>query len=368
MSAASPERLLEELLPQVRANCLRADAAVAGRFALCGLLLRLRNLHKWERDLPPWQEGAPEEVLAWVSEREEAWDAQGELTPRPIRLAGRDHDPFDADGLNAHLEPLGLHYGAGLVGASLPVFFLAKQERRWRCNGLEIISLGHEFTRDIFFLPGLRQDGRIFLRRGPLPYLLWDLAADPRRSQRRFVGFGLAGYGLDHQQLLRQPTWEALVPVMEGELQSVLWHELGEAGDGELAVGLLRRVWLEHPGSELEHFVRGVKDLLADAGPDGRLKRIIEGRLRGQIGFYPAWLHGYPRLLFPEIDAAVMELMANDDWAAVEQARQLAWRRAVAAVEGLEDVLGRQTGQAARDEAQAKVIGPLTGFRRLPGE
>ena len=368
MSRPASAVFSDSLAQQVQQNCRRADAAVAGRFALCGLLLRLRNLYKWEHGIEPWQEQDPGLVLEWVSQREDDWDAIDDLTPTPLDIDGKEYDPFDTEAVNAIVEPWGLIYGAGRVGGMLPVFFLGRLQRRWNREGLEVYLIGEELCADLFFLPGLRQDRAVYLRRQPLGYLVWDLIADPRRSQQRYVSFGLDGYGVSHRKLLENPTWDALEPVLEGELQAVLWHEIGESTSGEQAMDLLRRTAVEHSGSELEHFVRGVKDLLADTGPSGRLAHITAHKSQGALGFYPAWLHGFPRLMFPEIDAAVMESMKSGDWDVIEQVRNLGWDRAQQAISGLSEILENHQGEEARELAKTQVIGPLTGFRQLPDD
>ncbi len=361
-----PSALAAQLIPQVRANCHRSDAAVAGRFSMCGLLLRLRNLYKWEVGLPPWQEEASELVLDWVSQREELWDGLEDLGPQPLELDGRRLDPFDTEAVNRLLAPEGLIYGAGLAGGLLPVFFLGRLAETRTHDGLTVHLLGEEMGRDIYFLPGLRQGDQVYLRPAPLAYVLWDKVADPRASQARFVEFGLRAYGLERREVLARPSWQALQPVLEGELEAVLWHEAGEAAAGEAASELLRRATDEHPFSEVEHFARGVKDLLADTAPGGRLASIIERRATGPLGFYPAWLFGFPRLLFPEIDAAVMEFMAHGDWAAIEEVRALGFARASQALARLAEVLEDGPGPRTQERVRQEVILPLTGRRGLP--
>jgi hypothetical protein len=361
------QRLLAELAPQVRANCHRADAAVAGHFSLCGLLLRLRNLYKWEQGLPPWREEEPAVVLEWVDAREELWESV-DPEPLPLTLAGRTYDPFDAEGVNEVLAPEGLVYGAGLAGGLAPLFFLGRARKSSRHDGLEVTRVEREEGRDLLFVPGLRQGGRVFLRAEPLAYLVWDKVADPRPSQARFVEFGLAGYGLSRERLLAAPSWEALAPVLAGELQAVLWHEAGEAAAGEKATALLARAAAEHPLTELEHFTRGVKDLLADTAPGGRLAGITAARAAGALGFYPAWLQGFPRLLFPEVDAAVMAFMRSGDWEEIEQVRLLGRARAAEALERLAPLLELGPVELARERARREVIAPLTGGRTPPAE
>lgn len=349
---------------------------MAGRFSLCGLLLRLRNLYKWEHGLAPWQEPDPAPVLEWVSQREELWLEVHGQEPRPLELEGQVFDPFDAQGINALLEPRGYIYGAGRAGGLLPAFFLGRLEASRQEQGLTIRRVGQELGRDIYFLPGLRQGETIYLRREPLAFLLWDKLSDPRPSQARFVEFGLAGYGLDLAAVLAQPSWDILAPVLEGELEAVAWHELGEAGPGQRAGGLLGWALANHPGDEVEHFVRGLKDLMADTGPGGRLERIMAARAQGPLGFYPAWLAGFPRLIFPEIDQAVQAVMDGQGWQALEQARLLGWQRAQEAMERLWALAeGEASQEGGPDEGLAarirrEVIDPLVGcrLRRPPQE
>jgi hypothetical protein len=358
--------LAQELVPQIKANCHRADAAVAGRFSMCGLLLRLRNLYKWETGVPPWREESSDLVLEWVDQREDLWEGLEELDPRPLRINGNELDPFDVEAVNELLAGEGLVYGAGLAGGMLPVFFLGRLEKTRKLNGLTVHTLGPEMSPDIYFLPGLRQGDHIYLRPAPLAYVLWDKVADPRASQARFVNFGLKQYGVDFSELLARPSWRALQPVLDGELEAVLWHEKGEAASGREATRVYQTAVSQYPFSEVEHFARGVKDLLADTARGGRLDSITRERAAGALGFYPAWLYGFPRLLFPEIDAAVMEFMKSRDWSAIEEVRELGQERAQEALARLSDALDCGAGPDTEDLVRREIILPLTGRRGLP--
>ncbi len=55
----APAVLPQTFIDQVNANCQVAAAGQAGQFSLCGTLLRLRQLYKWEHGLPPWREPEP---------------------------------------------------------------------------------------------------------------------------------------------------------------------------------------------------------------------------------------------------------------------------------------------------------------------
>ncbi len=65
---------IESIIAQVSGNCTVSDARSAGLYSICGLALRLRDLFKWEKGLPPWEERSAAEVLQWIGEREELWD------------------------------------------------------------------------------------------------------------------------------------------------------------------------------------------------------------------------------------------------------------------------------------------------------
>lgn len=369
MHSASQEPLSDlarDLARQTRANCHRADAAVAGRFSMCGLLLRLRNLYKWETGLPPWREESSPLVLDWVDQREDLWESLEDVAPLSLRLDGREIDPLDTEAVNELIAPEGLIYGAGLAGGMLPVFFLGCLRETRRIDGLTVHTLGRELSPDIYFLPGLRQGDQVYLRPAPLAYVLWDKVADPRASQAKFVRFGLREYGLERGELLANPSWQAMQPVLEGELKAVLWHEAGEAASGREAQRVFQKAVSEHPFSEVEHFARGVKDLIADTAPGGRLDAIVRERAAGALGFYPAWLFGFPRLLFPEIDAAVMEFMENRQWPGIDEVRKLGQARAQKALARLAEALANGPGEDTQELVRRQVILPMTGRRDLP--
>ena len=199
------------------------------------------------------------------------------------------------------------------------------------------------------------------MRRGPFPYLVWDLLADPRPSQTAFKRFAMQAYGRDYREVLTQPSWEQLAPVLEGEMRAVLWHELGEARDAAPAQELLALAAGQHPGSDVEHFVRGIKDLMADCGPQGRLAQIAAHQAIGALGLYPVWQAGFLKLLFPEIVPAVRAFMDQGDWGAIAAARQAGWRKATQAARDLGEILAAYQGAEARTLVRRVVMEPLVG-------
>ena len=106
--------MLDALIRRIQANCELASYHLAGGYSLCGFLMRLRQLYKWEHGLLPWQEPEPEAVLAWVATQEGAWEAREEDSWENLEVNGVTLDPFQVEELNRLLAPTGLAYGAGL--------------------------------------------------------------------------------------------------------------------------------------------------------------------------------------------------------------------------------------------------------------
>ena len=51
------------LLTQIQHNCDVSDARDHGIYSMCSLVLKLRNLYKWERGLEPWSEPDSADLL-----------------------------------------------------------------------------------------------------------------------------------------------------------------------------------------------------------------------------------------------------------------------------------------------------------------
>jgi hypothetical protein len=96
---------LKSFTRQVLQNCDISDAKNAGFYSICGLALRLRDLYKWEKQLPPWEERDSSEILDWIDAKETRWEAFAEKDFKELSLFGQSFDPFDFDGVNAVLEP-----------------------------------------------------------------------------------------------------------------------------------------------------------------------------------------------------------------------------------------------------------------------
>lgn len=316
------------LIGQVTANCELANSLQAGSFSLCGLLLRLRLLYKWQHDLPPWREPEPAAVLAWIENKENAWDAREGEPLENLRLNGLSLDPFEVDQVNAFVEPEGLAYGAGFGRGLAPTFFLAELVEMRREDDLTILVLDAELARDLAGNPAMRQGSLIYARRQSLAYYLWDHLADPTQPGSRFLRAGWSIREATPPALLRDPeshqeVWRQLV---SGELEAVIRHEIGEARETSLGWAFAAIVEL-FPQTPLEYWIRALKDALADLHEQGRLSYIISERRLTSLALMLAFQPGFYPLLIPELEPAFWELAASNDWEILENARIAAQTR-----------------------------------------
>ncbi len=348
----------------IQENCNISDARHAGVFSLCGLLLRLRDLFKWEKGLDPWEEPEPADLMSWVDLREELWETLTESDLQSIELDGAVFDPFDVSSINRLLTPRGAIYGAGYAVGMKPSFFLGELEET-RCVGeLQVNIVGGEMARDIFISPLMRQGNHVLARRSAMLFVLWDQLAEMRPSAKEALCYAMAQYGLDAQAMRRAPKilGPELKPVALTELETWIHHEIGEF----LEEGFLGDVWHEivsaYSNSPIEIYARVVKDLLADTHPQGLLGHIVKHRIKSSLGFYVAGARPFTRLLFPEIRDAFERFMPVEDWSIIEEARIMGQGNGKRWAKILVDIhrLGKEHGAAwARERIMEELIHPL---------
>jgi hypothetical protein len=309
---------LNNLTRQVLHNCDISDAYHAGLYSICGLALRLRDLYKWEKQLPPWEERDSSEILNWIEAKENRWEALVENEYRELRLFGKSFDPFDSDGINAVLEPHHIYYGAGYAHSLKPTFFLAIVENKTRSNGFRIYTLGRELARDLLTIPAMSQNDNILLRQDSANLFLWDKLFYLKKSGRPALDFALEHLGITE----KDPT--ALRQHLPGIFQSVkdsyIYHELGELQDATFDRGSWREMIAAFPFSPVEFLARALKDLLADTNEYGTLNHIIKEGQTAALGFYVAFIDGLAKEFFPEIRTAFQEFARSENWQIIEQA------------------------------------------------
>ena len=101
------------LLKTIRHNCDISDARDSGIYSICTLVLKLRNLYKWEHGLQPWEEPDSPVLLDWIAAKEEYWETIHSEPFSPITISGKTMDPFLLPAINRHLSVDNHFYGAG---------------------------------------------------------------------------------------------------------------------------------------------------------------------------------------------------------------------------------------------------------------
>jgi hypothetical protein len=360
---SSPPVTRQTLIRQVTANCEIGNAGQAGYFSLCGLLLRLRQLYKWEHGLPPWREPDPGDVLAWVEAKERAWEELEGASWQDLDWGGAALDPFQVEEINAACLPQGLAYGAGYSRGLAPTCFLGELVEVRRLEDLTVLVLGAELARDLDAAPALTQGSLIYVRKQALAYYLWDRLSDPVQQDKPFLKLALSAYGTTLPALLQDPEGSRAVfdALVAGEMEAVVRHEVGEAREPGFRETFRTAVAL-FPQTRLELWVRALKDALAEVNDWGRLSYIIEARQLPSLAFMLAWRPGLYPLLLPELEPAFWELQAGAGWEVLEEARQCALARLRRVAGELNDLLLSGNGlppEELRREIEARFLQPL---------
>jgi len=317
---------IDEITHQVLHNCEVSDAHHAGMFSICGLALRLLDLYKWEKGLPPWEERESAEVLEWIEAKENNWDAHADTEFWDISINDRKFDPFDTTGINSVLEPLNFFYGAGYARSLKPTFFLAAIEETSILEGTSVYVLGRELARDLLTIPALSQDDSVLLRKESARLFLWDSIFYIKKSARPALDFALARCGIkDRQPKALRRSLDDILAILE---TTYIYHEIGELKDTVFDRVLWREIIAAFPFSPAEYLARAVKDLLADTSAFGTLHHIVRERKTAALGFYVAFLDGLLKEFFQELPAAFEDFIKTNDWSTIEQAHACGYQTA----------------------------------------
>ncbi len=315
---------MQALLETVRTNCAISDARDNGVFSLCILVLKLRNLYKWETGLAPWSEPESGVLLDWIAAKEESWEGCGRDSFLPLPVDSARLDPFADQEANLSLEPRGLVYGAGYGRSLKAIFFLAEKLMEREINGCRAVILGREKARELSAPFAMTRDNTIYFRQEPFRFYLWDQIQEMRPSGREALLFALGRYGFLGQDNSLDPARlrDGFDLLAEEEMEVYLRHEVGEMQPGPLSGGILKKIIVAFPASPVELLARGLKDILADTHPQGMLGYIIANRREASLGFYASFLDGLRKKLFIEIRPACQRFMKNRDWQEIDTARQ----------------------------------------------
>ena len=310
------------LAAAVQLNCDIADARHAADLTLCIYLLQMRELFRWERGLPFGAALGRDEIATWIAEREARWDALEtrsfvRVPSFPGDAATDGIDPFDAEAVNATLRPLGLLYGAGLVGAGRPVFFVGELHDRQCRDGLEVLAAGRELARGLVAPPAaLAGEGRgpIVLRRESLARWCWEKveAASLRPQADGPLQALFAEHRLDCDFDAALPGW------LDEAVEMLVLHELGEHRAGCRLGPDWGAMRLALGGRRAELYTRALRDHLADL--EVTLPTLLDRGATAALHFWFANLDGVRELLFPGLAPAYAQWRGGDAGAALRRA------------------------------------------------
>ena len=96
------------LIKEIQLNCDISDAKDHGIYSMCSMVLKLRNLYKWEQDIQPWSEPEPADLLDWIEAKENYWATIADKSFSPLTGQQQKISPDDLDEVNNALGNNGL--------------------------------------------------------------------------------------------------------------------------------------------------------------------------------------------------------------------------------------------------------------------
>ena len=347
----------------VQHNCDISDARDSGICSICNLVLKLRNLYKWEHDIEPWDEPESADLLDWIETKENFWDTIAHNSFQPLAINSREIEPWEQKTLNKQLAQTNLVYGAGYGRSMKAIFFLAEKIRQESIEGCPVLILGREKAKELASPFAMLQDGVIYIRREPLRFFFWDHNQDIRSSSSSPLHHALDQYGLlSEGKINQQKVRLNLDSLVDREMPLFIFHEVGEKRQTTLDSTTLKKIISLFPDSAIELVARSLKDILADTHPLGTINFIIREKREASLGFYVGFLDGLRKLLFPEIIDAFQQFLADHDWKLIEQARSRCREKIRRLAEKIEDIsllLDREPHEQLQKRFNEEILVPL---------
>ena len=294
------------LCETVQKNCDISDAHHAANYTLCVYLLKMREYYRWENGYSYNDVLPKEDVGNWVQERETLWEEIEDQSYIPLKIDGKEYDPFDTENINKVLAPKGYVYSGGIGVRSAPHFFLAKLEEKEVYNDFTMYVSADECARDLTAPPAMTQGKNVFIRREALRRYLWEKFTEWQWHKfENAMSRALSYYDFENN------VDQALDQMTDNELEAVTLHEIGEL----IATKELGEDWREMivnlPRSRAEFMARAVKDLLADCL--STLPGLIENYNPASLHFYSANLVAMRKELFPSFQKAYKTWVETED-------------------------------------------------------
>lgn len=341
---------LGALISAVQRNCDISDAQYAGDLTLCTFLLKMRELYRWEHDIPLSANMPRSEVGDWMNARSAMWEGIETDPYVPLPLPSGEVDPFEVAQANAELIAHGLIYSGGYGRQCKPHFFLGQLLRSEMRHGHRVYVSGCEYARDLDAPPGMMLDGTVFVRTEALKQWLWERYEEWRFNPKRNEAMARA---VAHYPFERSPE-QALAAMAASETEAVILHELGEARAeadlGEAWNALLLSVMR----GRAEIIARAVRDLYADCL--STLPGLIERGEPAPLHFFFANYVGMRRKLYPQLTEAYRRWSETGNPSVLRQAAR----------EGLEHWGGTAHELMALHQARGEAVGGEIEARLAP--
>jgi len=351
------------IIHDIQHNCNISDARDHGIYSMCTMVLKLRNLYKWEHGLEPWQEPDPPDLLDWIEAKEEYWQTISDESFLNIGINGKKFSPDSEDDINRLLLRKKLVYGAGHGRSMKAVFFLAEKLREDSAAGLPVVILGRETAKEMASPFAMAQGGKIIIRRESLRYFLWDQVQELRSSSRSSFHHALQQYGLMGENGLKQEAFKAKLDfVVDSEMNLFIYHEVGELLQETLDSSTLEKIIISFPSTVIELVCRTIKDVLADTHPEGLLAYCIREQKDTSLSFYIGFLDGLRKNMFPEIFSAWQDFLVQKDWQIIEHARSVCRQRNMDLAEKVREIslnLGEMPLEKVEKSFTREIIEPL---------
>ncbi len=356
--------LQDQIIRDIQYNCDISDARDHGIYSMCTMVLKLRNLYKWEHGIEPWQEAEPADLLDWIDSKEKYWQTMVEQPYRQLKLNGSLYPPEALLKINNSIKKMGLVYGCGYGRSMKAVFFVAENLEELHISGCRVFILGKELAKEMASPFAMTQEGIIYVRRESLRYFLWDQIQELRSSCRTSFRHALLLHGvLDEKgQLAQHLLKEKIDTIVDTELSLFIYHEIGEVLQKTLDSATLQKIIITFPASVIELACRSIKDILADTHPQGLVTHLIREKRETSLSFYVGFLDGLRKMLFPEIFEAFSTFLENSDWQVVEQARAKCRKRNLELARRIKQIaaqIGIKSDEEVQNAFNIQIVQPL---------
>ena len=333
---------INSIASQIKYNCNISDAKYWGMYSPCGLLLRLRDLFKFEKGLNPGEKINHDEIVKWIGQREKLWEKFSGLHFQDIKINSKTYRPFNVRGINSILMDKGFLYGAGYGYHLKPFFLFAKILKKQNSGRYSIHVVGKESARDLSTAPAMLQGNTIIARYETMKFFIMDKYEELKSNKHLTAlsrAFSEYGISKNTYNKFSKRLEHRLSDIAHEELATYIYHELGEASQRKLLGQWWKELLVSLPYSRAELFLRGLKDILSDTCKEGMLTYIISEKKTGSLGFYVAHLGGFRKVIFQNIVTAHEEFLNTRNWGIIEKAQREGYRKARGYIRILKEIV-----------------------------